>query len=513
MGNQTVLQVTASYDWNLLNVMQPLWQDWRLSVVTLLLSFLIYEQLLYKFKSGHVPGPGFTIPIVGSIFTMISDPTKYWNDQAKAAQKSGLSWNVLLGNYTIFIKDSDISQTVMANVHPKGFRFVGHPLGKKLFGEHNMIFMTGDEHKELRRRLSPMFTLKALGTYIDIQERTIRDHLDRWSTEAQATKEPFIMRHLLREMNLETSQNVFVGPYLTPEARAHLNHDYNLFNVGLLALPINLPGFAFWKATKAVQRLISTLGDCARQSKECMATGIVEPRCLLDFWMVETLQEIREAQEGGLPAPPYSSDTEIGQLIFDFLFAAQDATTSSLVWCVTLLAEHPDVLARVRAELASLHPQASAPYSHSLLRSLTYAETVMKEMLRFRPPATLVPHVASVDFPLTPDYTVPKGTIVFPSLFESSYQGFSNPYQFDPDRFSADRREDHIYRRNWLMFGAGPHQCLGQRYAGNQIVLFICLLSSHMQWERVHTPGCNELLYVPTIVPKDGGLVRMSSIL
>jgi len=33
-----------------------------------------------------------------------------------------------------------------------------------------------------------------------------------------------------------------------------------------------------------------------------------------------------------------------------------------------------------------------------------------------------VPHIAGVDFPLTPEYTIPKGTIVFPSLLESSFQ-------------------------------------------------------------------------------------------
>lgn len=33
--------------------------------------------------------------------------------------------------------------------------------------------------------------------------------------------------------------------------------------------------------------------------------------------------------------------------MIDFLFASQDASTASLVWCLTLMADHPDVLAKV----------------------------------------------------------------------------------------------------------------------------------------------------------------------
>ncbi len=129
---------------------------------------------------------------------------------------------------------------------------------------------------------------------------------------------------------------------------------------------------------------------------------------------------------------------------------------------------------------------------------------------RYRPPATLVPHIAADDFPLTDTYTVPKGTIVFPSLLESSFQGFTNPYEFDPDRFSAERLEDQVYKRNWLLFGAGPHQCIGQRYAMNQLLVFTALYSTLVDAKRVRTPDCDDIKYTPTIAPKDGGLVYLS---
>ncbi len=33
--------------------------------------------------------------------------------------------------------------------------------------------------------------------------------------------------------------------------------------------------------------------------------------------------------------------------MIDFLFASQDASTASLVWCLTLMADNPDMLAKV----------------------------------------------------------------------------------------------------------------------------------------------------------------------
>ena len=37
-----------------------------------------------------------------------------------------------------------------------------------------------------------------------------------------------------------------------------------------------------------------------------------------------------------------------------FLFASQDASTASLVWCLTLMADNPDMLAKVSGGLADL---------------------------------------------------------------------------------------------------------------------------------------------------------------
>ncbi|KAI5080721.1 hypothetical protein GOP47_0003904, partial [Adiantum capillus-veneris] len=469
--------------------------------ICLFLGCAVVQQIVYLFKKQHLPGPLFVFPFLGTALSLVREPTKYWEDQALLAKSSGLSCNFIFGKFIVFIRDSELSQRVFSNVKSDGFHLIGHPFGSKLFGDINLIFMLGEAHKNLRRRLAPLFTHKALETYIMIQERTIRAHIERWLAFSGSSSMPLTLRILCRDLNLETSQNVFAGPYLTPDMKEQFTRDYTTFNNGVMALPLDFPGCMYNKAKHAVSRLVLVLTECARQSKKRMSQG-EEPECLLDFWTKEIIREIKEAEDAHLAPPPHSSDKEIGHHVFDFLFAAQDASTSSLVWAVTLLESHPKVLEKVRAEQSMF----SAPFSPEKLRNMKYTAMVVKEVLRYRPPATLVPHIAGVDIRITDTYTIPKGSIVFPSLLESSFQGFTDPHTFDPDRFSPERLEDQRYKRNWLVFGAGPHQCLGQRYAKSQLTLFTALFTSMVEFTRVPTLGQDELVYTPTIAPKDHGL-------
>lgn len=59
----------------------------------------------------------------------------------------------------------------------------------------------------------------------------------------------------------------------------------------------------------------------------------------------------------------------------------------------------------------------------------------MKEVLRYRPPAPMVPQVAMKPFQLTADYTAPKGAFIIPDIVSACKQGYTDGDKFDPDRF------------------------------------------------------------------------------
>ncbi|XP_050235107.1 cytochrome P450 710A1-like [Mercurialis annua] len=479
------------------------------TIIPYLISFFVIiiflEQLSYFIKKRSASGPFLVLPLLGNTIPCFRNPTKFWELQSDYARRFGFSVNYLLGVFVVFIRDTELSHLIFANVRPDAFMFAGYPFAKKLFGEHNLIYLFGDDHKDLRRRITPNFTHRALSSYFSPQQKTMLKHFKKWAAiGAENPKKPIVLRLLIRDMNLETSQMVFVGPYLTQKMRERFMIDYNEFNNGTLALPIDLPGFAFRRARVAHGRLVETLSECARQSKTRMEKK-EEPLCMVDFWMQETIQEISAAESAGKPASPHTSDAVIGTHLFDFLFAAQDGSTSSLLWAITQLASHPDVLSKVREEVSAVwSPDSSEIITPELIKEMNYTQAVAREVLRYRTPATLVPHEALRDFQLTDTYKIPKGSIVFPSVYDSSFQGFTEPERFDPERFMKERQEDQVFKRNFLVFGTGTHQCVGQRYALNHLVLFIAMFSMTVDFQRHRTDGCDEIVYNPTICPKDG---------
>ncbi|CAK9146675.1 unnamed protein product, partial [Ilex paraguariensis] len=494
--------------WGIVSVCTPY-------LVSLLALLVCLEQISYLKKKRNIPGPNLVLPFIGNAISFVLNPKKFWELQSANSKSSdaGFSANYIFGRFILFITSSDLSHKVFANVRPDAFQFVGHPFGKIIFGDHNLGYLFGQQHKDLRRLIAPNFTPRALSNYISIQQIIILKHLksciQSTSSTTSTTKLPITLRTLIRDMNLETSQAVFVGPYLNQEAvRQRFNKDFNFINVGLMKLPINFPGFAFRSAKLGFQRILQTLVTCARESRTRMKTAGSEPTSTLDFLMVQ--QNVRE--DSSCPHCSSSeSDEEIGHLLFDFLLAAQDASTSSLLWAVTLLDSHPEVLARVREEVAGVwSPESDTPITPEQLSKMRFTQAVAKEIVRFRPPGIVMPHVVLENFQLTENYTIPKGTIVFPSIFESSFQGFVEPHRFDPDRFMEERQEDRIYKKNFLVFGTGAHQCVGQRFAINHLVLFIAIFTSLIDFKRHRTDGCDDFVYVPTIIPKDECKVFLS---
>ena len=130
------------------------------------------------------------------------------------------------------------------------------------------------------------------------------------------------------------------------------------------------------------------------------------------------------------------------------------------------MAEHPDILARVRAEQLAVRGKGGARGANGAaadgaangngagaggargagldatlsgedLAEMPFTRQVVKEVLRFRPPAPMVPQVAMRPFKLTDGYTAPKGAFIIPDIVSACHQGFSNAKEFDPDRFGC----------------------------------------------------------------------------
>lgn len=226
-----------------------------------------------------------------------------------------------------------------------------------------------------------------------------------------------------REINCAVSCRSFVGHYMSDEVVRKISDDYYCITAALdlVNFPIIIPFTRTWYGKKASDYVLSEFEKCAKLSKAKMLAG-GQPSCTLDFWVQNMFEseKAKEAKERGEeylspngekpPSIRIFTDFEIAQTLFTFLFASQDASSSATTWLFQILADRPDVMARVREEqLAVRDGDAYKPLNMELMDKMTYTRAVVKECLRYRPPVTMVPYEVKKDFPVTPDYVIPKG--------------------------------------------------------------------------------------------------------
>lgn len=112
------------------------------------------------------------------------------------------------------------------------------------------------------------------------------------------------------------------------------------------------------------------------------------------------------------------------------------------------MADRPDILARVRAEQYALRgDNLEGTLDGEKISQMVFTRQVVKEILRYRAPAPMVPQLAYASYPMNKEYDIPAGTLVFPSVNSACMQGFTDAEKFDPDRFGPDRKEDIVHAR------------------------------------------------------------------
>ncbi|EAQ86140.1 hypothetical protein CHGG_07393 [Chaetomium globosum CBS 148.51] len=357
-----------------------------------------------------------------------------------------------------------------------------------------------------------------MATYLPAQEKVFADYFDKFVAASQANvNQPLPFMTLFREINCALSCRTFFGDYISPAAVKKIADDYYQATAALelvnVPFSIYIPFTKPWRGKRTADAVHAEFAKCAAACKRNMATGAA-PTCIVDHWVRHMFESNRyrervAAGETDVEKPSNLirefTDVEISETLFTFLFASQDASSSATTWLFQILAQRPDVLDRLREEnLAARGGDRNKPFDLAMLESLTYTAAVVKELLRYRPPVIFVPYLATKAFPITPDYTVPKGAMVIPSCYPALHDPkvYPNPDTFDPDRWITGDAESKT--KNWLVFGAGAHDCLARRYVPLTMAAMIGKAALELNWKHVATEKSEEIRVFATLFPMDG---------
>ncbi|PNY24001.1 Cytochrome P450 61, partial [Tolypocladium capitatum] len=508
VGAAVVLPPPLDHVWDAIAAAGP----WTL-LLTLVAMCVAYDQISYIINKGSIVGPSWKVPFIGP-FLQSMNP-KF--DEYHAKWASGpLSCVSVFHKFVVIASTRDMARKVLNS--PAYVKPCVVDVAHKLLGHDNFVFLDGKLHVDFRKGLNGLFTRKALECYLPGQEEVVKQYFKKFlrvTKENDAKPVPFMPQ--FRELMCAVSCRTFVGHYISDEAVKRIADDYYLITAALelVNFPIILPYTKTWYGKKAADMTLSEFSKCAAKSKVRMAAG-GDVTCILDGWVLEMIksQRWREAQDKGAgadavekPSPLVRmfNDYEIAQTLFTFLFASQDATSSAATWLFQVTAQRPDVLDRVRQEnLEVRNGNVHAELNMDQLESLTYTRAVVRELLRYRPPVLMIPYLVKKAFPITDTYTVPKGSMLIPTTYMALHDPdvYENPDHFDPDRYySGDAEEKGA--KNYLVFGTGPHYCIGQVYAQLHLALLIGKASLLLNWTHHPTPLSEEIKVFATIFPKD----------
>ena len=427
----------------------------------------------------RLPPGSFGLPLVGETLNFLSDI----NFQRKRGEKYGSIFRThLFGRPTAIMMGAEANRFIFSTGMEHLSWREGWPMTYRvLFGE-SLFVQDGDAHRKMRKLLMPAFHREALQEYIAKMESITQSYLRRWEQS-----QTFAWYDENKDYMFDIVSTLLLG--CEPgEQTQRLSQLFATLASGFVALPVNLPGTRFNRALRAREALLRHIETAVRARQNNPTRDALS-----------LLIQSRDEDGSSLTL------AELNEQALLLLFAGHETTTSMLTSFCMALAQHPEIREKMRAEQDALGGKITL----ESLRSMTYLDQVFKEVERMYAPVSggFRGVIKSFEFD---GYTVPKGWLILYHIPHTHYDEsiFSNPCQFDPDRFSPQRDEGSS-PFTLIGYGAGPRICIGYQFA--QLALKICAiyLLRGYTWEL--EPDQNlDPVYLPTQHPADGLRVRFT---
>lgn len=425
------------------------------------------------------------LPLIGETLSFFRDPDYA---QKKHRQYGAVFRTSLLGKPTVFVRGVEANRFVLSS--DRRFVVSWPPSTKALLGDLSLALQTGDVHQNRRKLLAQAFLPRALSGYIDAMEQITRSYLERWAKLGEAE---LVWYPELRRYTLDVACKLLAG--LDNGVDTELGHLFETWCAGLFSIPVALPWTKFGRAKQAGQQLDRVLTQIIRQRQQNPDPGN------------DTLGLLVQAKDDNGQS---LSPAELNDQVLLLLFAGHETLTSAIAAFCLLVAQHPDVLAKLRREQDQF---ASTPLTLDRLKQMTYLEQVLREVMRLVPPVGGGFREVVEDCEIN-GYQIPQGWALLYQISGTHQDSdlYPQPDRFDPDRFSPDHLQQQSADRQkygYLPFGGGIRECLGKEFARLEMKIFAVHLLRGYQWQLL--PNQNlDLVTVPTPHPKDGLKVRFS---
>lgn len=427
-----------------------------------------------------LPPGSFGLPLIGETISFLRDP----DFVPKRQKKYGRIFKThILGRPTVVMTGAEANRFVLSSdMHRFSWREGWPDTFKELLGE-SLFLQEGAEHQRNRKLLMPAFHGKALANYISTMERITLQYLQQWETLGT-----FTWFSELKQLTFDIASVLLIGSEPGPLTVRFSQWFAELTN-GLFAVPLPWKWTPYGRALQARDQLLTHIEQAVLKRQQEPAQDALG-----------LLVQSRDEEGNGLSL----QELKVQALLM--LFAGHETTTSMLTSFCMALAQHPEVLSRARAEQHQL--RVDEPLTLDQLRQMTYLDQVLREVERLYPPVGggFRGVVESFEFN---GYHIPKGWQALYRIADTHLDSriYTQPQQFDPDRFSPERAEHKKQDFSLVGFGGGPRNCIGMAFAQTEMKIVAAHLLRNYSWELL--PNQNLTLdAVPTLHPRDGLRVK-----
>jgi cytochrome P450 len=320
--------------------------------------------------------------------------------------------------------------------------------------------MNGEKYQQQRQLLLPTFSKKAVESYVGDMAAIMGQVLD----EEWRSGETVEMYRQMRSTALRVSTQILFGRPAPGEARelAQLGQAFipRTFSPGVWFFPFDLPLTPFRRMRRNAELIENTLRAMIEQRR----TAPSQHTDLLSILVTAFDQQ----------SVPMDVSDLIGQAAILFVASYENVATV-LTWTTFLLAQHPEIMDDVQAELRDV--LGGLPPSADQLERLPLLDAVVKETMRVLPPVPFL--VRKVVWPtqLGGFELKPRDRVVCSAYITHHLpELYPQPRRFFPDRWLGVKPDPYEY----LPFGAGPRACIGKMFAMREIkVALAMILSRH----------------------------------
>ena len=430
-------------------------------------------------------------PLVGNIGEFNRDQLGFYT---RCVREYGDVVPVRLGSARgLMVYHPDAIEEVLVTRNRDFVKSRGVRLFKALIGD-GLFVSEGELWLRQRRLMQPAFHRQRIAAYGEIMAAFAARHVAGWRPGAILDMQDEMMR-ITRDIVAKTLFDAEVAE----DARAITDASEIVMEFfgerlrSLLALvPLWLPTPANLRAHRAIRRLDAVVFRMIADRRR-------SPGDRGD--LLSLLLQAQDADDGSR-----MSDRQVRDEVMTLFLAGHETTAVALSWTWYLLAQHPEVEARLADELRTALDGRAPTVAD--LPALRYPEMVVTEAMRLYPPAYGLGREA-VRPTSVAGHPIPAGLIVIAPTWavHRDPRWFAEPDAFRPERWAGDAVR-RLPRFAYFPFGGGPRQCIGNTFAIMEAVLILATIAQRFRLALVPGQQVTPVPYV-TLRPEPGIRMRV----